>query len=165
MKKITAQTFSLVYQPVEDRMLLLINKDTADLSAFWITRRLYFSIIFEFDGYLDRLKMKEAASMENENTINVLSSGQNLPEAKKREKTVIPSDQTSPSMQTKLNAMVEKAPLLKSVSISMSVDKQHFNLQLKSEDIMVSSKMGRNDFYAFYRLMKKSMPLKEWGII
>ncbi len=166
MRKINILTLSLVYQPQEDRMLLLINKDTSDPYAFWITRRLYFSILFEFDGYLDRLQLKEQPEAEEEHTAKTLPPAQkSAAGTQMAEKTAQPSEKSSPAYTRLLNEAIGNASLLKTVSISMTPDKKHFNLRFKSKEAVAASRMGLKDFHAFYRLMKKSMPVKEWGIM
>jgi len=166
VKKITAFTLSFFYNAREDRMLLLINKDTPYPYAFWITRRLYFSILFELDGYLDRLQLKEQPEAEEEHTAKTLPPAQKSAAGTQiAEKTAQPSEKSSPAYNRLLNEAVGNASLLKTVSISMTPDKKHFNLRFKSKEAVAASRMGLKDFHAFYRLIKKSMPVKEWGIM
>ena len=169
MKKTIAKTLSLVYHPREDRMLLLLNKDTPHPTVFWITRRLYFSILFEFDGYLDSLGIKEEADrdrLQYANATNppVPDEDREDPESLPKEAAPAMPDKVS-SRQAKLDEAVAKAPLLEHFSISLQKERKQFVLHFRSKGSEGVSQMGQKDFIGFYTLMKRSFPKGEWGIV
>ena len=55
--KVQTKTLSLLYDPQEDRMKLIINKDDVDRIEFWVTRRFYFSLLFELETFLEKLQI------------------------------------------------------------------------------------------------------------
>jgi hypothetical protein len=167
MRTVNAKTLSLFYDAKEDRMLLMANKDMEVPVAYWITRRLYFSILFELDGYLDKLALKEtlnkaditvSTQKKTANSTNSTVGTERMEETESEKEKKI-------QQQKKIDASIAKAQLLQNVNVSMTGDKHFFVLRFRSSKIECVSKMNRKDFIAYYNLMKSSFPKNEWGII
>ena len=157
MQKVQVKTLSLLYHPKEDRMMLLINKDDIDAVSYWITRKFYFSMLFEFDNFLDTLDVRDRVpppkqsvikSEEQESAVSKMNDGVKVSNEKER----------SPDLQL-------PQTMLESVNINLMQDKSNMVFTFKKEDILAQTTMNQNDFIGFYDLMKRSFPKGEWGIM
>lgn len=156
MQKVHVKTLSFLYHAKEDRMILLINKDDVSRMTYWITRRFYFSMLFELDTYLDKL------GIENKTPVSQIS-------IKKNKVSTSQNNDTKSTISNNSNDIVssfdEPHCLLENVNLSSTLDKERFSLIFKAEDSLSESMMTQNDFINFYDLMKKSIPKNEWGIV
>ncbi len=155
MLKVQAKTLSLLYNAKEDRMILLVNKDDVDRTTYWITRRFYFSLLFEFDTYLDNLGIVDKTPVSY-----ALSSSKKVSVSKNTD-----TKNTISNKKNQTKDLLEPHALLENVNFGLTRDKQRFRLLFKAEKALSETVMTQNDFLGFYDLMKKSFPKGEWGII
>lgn len=155
MLKVHARTLSLIYHAKEDRMILLVNKDNVDRMNYWITRRFYFSLLFEFDTYLDNLGIEDKTSSKK----TTISPNQTDVSKNSHSKSSVPDkkDQSEDFIEQKI--------LLESVNFGFDNEKKSFKLLFKTEATLTETIMNKNDFLSFFELLKKSFPKGEWGII
>lgn len=144
MLKIQTKTLSLRYHPLEDRMKLIINKNEVDSIVFWITRRLYLSVLFELETYLESIEMNK-----------------NLPSRHKKDKDhkSIKEKELSPS-----NIEV-KNHLLSNIKLHIGEKRKRFFLSFHSESFECETIMTTDTFLDLYAMMKSTFPKNEWGLI
>ena len=140
--KVQTKTLSLMYDPQEDRMKLIINKDDVDRIEFWITRRFYFSLLFELETFLEKLQISipKPAQPKKQNK----SAQKNRPREESFE---------------------EPAYLLKNINIRYIKERKAFTFVFQSDKIEAESFFALDQFLNFYTLLKGSFPKGEWGII
>jgi len=160
MVKVQTKTLSLLYHAKEDRMILLINKDDVDRMTYWITRRFYFSMLFELDTYLENVGIdnksapvegmmsKTKTSIEKDSGAKRNASIANVPVNNKTDM---------------IDRFHEGHYLLETINLSSTADKQRFTLHFKTKTTLSETIMSKKDFINFYDLMKKSFPKGEWG--
>ena len=145
------RTLSLMYHPHEDRMLLVINKNEADTSEFWITRRFYLSLLFELETYLEKLHIDYPKTVHQSADCSAKVSKNKKDE--KEEGYAIPPK------------VLASIPQLNNVNVSYLKEKQHFTVLLQSSKNESKAIMNQTDFLHFYTILKRSFPRYEWGMI
>lgn len=140
--KVQTKTLSLMYDPQEDRMKLIINKDDVDRIEFWITRRFYFSLLFELETFLEQLQIT-------------------VPKPAQPKKQKINKKKSS-SFDIK---SIESAYLLKNINIRFIKEKKAFTFLFQSDKIEAESYFVLDQFLNFYNVLKGSFPKGEWGIM
>ncbi len=144
MKIIQAGSLSLSYSPKEDRMLLTINKNQKERIDFWITRRFYFSLLFELETFLEKLGIVpgEATQKKKEKTSDDKTSND-----------VLPAEQYITSS------------LLQDLDINFIRSSNSFLFRFRSKEIEAESHFHIEEFMHFYSMLKKGFPKSEWGFI
>ena len=142
-RRIQIKTFSLVYDPREDRMKLLLNKNGDAPVQFWITRRFYFSLLFELETYMEQLHIPYA------------DVGKHTQKKKKAVHETI----------SKHNAIV-LGGLLENVHIRpIKEERKKFKFLFQSKRVEAESLLDIEMFLKFYAMLKKSFPKREWGML
>lgn len=140
--KITTKTISLGYSAREDRMKLLINKNEKECIEFWITRRFYFSLLFELETFLEKLNIDPVRKTQ----------------AKKKK-----IEESSAVLLKKTSNTI--SILLENIHISFIKERKEFIFIFKSDLIETESVFAIPQFLHFYSILKSSFPKGEWGII
>jgi hypothetical protein len=163
MITIKTKRLSLLYSPVEDRMKLFINKGEKDQIDFWITRRFYFSLLFELDTMLENLeitplpvmakkeekhKAKEHGKSKKEIIPDALSANKSLKEEK----------------LSKTGSKIEEM-LLENVNIRFSKKKKVFIFLFQSGKTEAKSVLSQEQFLNFHDILKRTFPKREWGMM
>lgn len=141
--KIKAKTLSLLYNAREDRMKLIINKEEKERIEFWITRRFYFSLLFELETFLERLNITFTPMVQN----------------KKRE---TPQKTSQDTLAVKQNISIS---MLEDININFIKKSENFIFTFKSKETEAQTVFEKEEFLNFYTLLKGSFPKGEWGII
>lgn len=157
MLKVRTKTLSLLYYQREDRMKLIINKDEEERIEFWITRRFYFSLLFELEIFLEQLQIAPVKPIRNKQNTH------------KREVEKI-SPSTQKSKKEKLHIPLKKkendvSTLLENVNIHFVKESENFIFLFQSNTVEAESIFKREQFLNFYSVLKSSFPKGEWGII
>ena len=140
--KVQTKTLSLLYDGKEDRMKLIINMDDVDQIEFWITRRFYFSLLFELETFLEKLQIPIPKPVQSEKQNKSVQKNRPLEESPK-----------------------EPAYLLKNINISYIKERKAFTFLFQSDKIEAESFFALDQFLNFYTVLKGSFPKGEWGII
>lgn len=140
--RIETQTLSFNYSPVEDRMKLVINSDQEPVS-FWITRRLYLSIIFELETFFQNLNIDCTYTAEKK-----------MNETRKNNRTN--------KMIKDLNSSFY---LLEHIKLRYLKEKKIVLLTFQADDFQIKTFFGMSKFLEIYFALKRSFPKQEWGII
>lgn len=144
MQKIQTETLSLRYHPQEDRMKLVINKNGVNSIAFWITRRLYLSILFELDTYLENIGMEE----------KIPSKHKKVKEQEPIKEKELVSSNSEP-----------KSHLLNNIKLNIGEKRKRFFISFYSESLECETIMTTDTFLNFYAMVKSTFPKNEWGLI
>ena len=159
MLSITTKKLSLLYNIKEDRMKLIINKNEKDQIEFWITRRFYFSLLFELETFLERLNISIENPLQKKKQIE-------KKKLKKEEHKV----QTSQN-KNKISEPVSKihpdttSTLMENISIHFVKKSKSFIFLFQAESIEAKSIFSKEQFLDFYHILKNTFPKGEWGII
>ena len=145
-KKIRINTFSLRYDPKEDRMKLLLNKNGDTPIRFLITRRFYLSLLFELETYMEQLDIPYK-ELEN-----------NKQEKKKQEEKKV--DRKISKQYSNISST-----LLENLNIQFLKERNKFKFLFQSDTIEAESILGVEQFIQFYTVLKQSFPKGEWGMI
>ena len=158
MIKIKTKTLSLLYHPVEDRMKLVINKDQKDQIDFWITRRFYFSLLFELDTMLEGLQVTLPPFKKKNRAKESL---------KKDEKYHIKKQNSKSEMETlpKQKKVKREGMLLKNINIRFSKKRKEFIFLFQSDKAEAESILQQAQFLDFYHILKSTFPKGEWGMM
>ncbi len=143
MLRIKTKTLSLFYDPREDRMKLIINKDEEERMEFWITRRFYFSLLFELETFLEKLNFPSVPTVQN----------------KKKE---TPQKASGNVLEIKQNISIS---MLEDININFIKESENFVFTFKSKELEAQTVFEKEEFLNFYMLLKGSFPKGEWGII
>jgi hypothetical protein len=141
MTKVQTKNLSLRYHPKEDRMKLIINKESDDRIEFWITRRLCLSTLFRIDTYLE--------SIDIQLKDKPLKKEQPLPEEKD-----IPLSYTDTTCH-----------LLNNITFKLGKKKLRVLVSFFSDEFECETLLSVEDFLDFYKIMRSTFPKKEWGMI
>jgi len=165
MIKINTKTLSLQYDIVEDRMKLIINKDDVDTISFWITRRFYFSLLFELEVFMDKLSIpydslstkgityeKKQKPIRDMDKQNIPSTASQNSVSKHSDKTVV---YTSPT--------ISETTLLQNVNIKYIKQNNTFLLYFRTSSIEAQSTFNVKTLQDFYMMLKTTFPKIEWG--
>lgn len=144
MQKIQTKTLSLRYYPQEDRMKFIINKNEENSIVFWITRRLYLSILFELDTYLESIDMDKKIPSK-------YRKGKKQESGKEKE---LISSNAEP-----------KSHLLSNIKLNIGEKRKRFFISFYSESLECETIMTTDTFLNFYAMMKSTFPKNEWGLI
>lgn len=157
MIKVKTKTISLLYSAREDRMKLIINKDEADRIECWITRRFYFSLLFELETFLEQLHIFPEPPMQSEQKKNKKQANNNISTNQKnnfKEKEYL--------LEEKSNI---KNTLLQNINIRFIKEKKSFVFVFQSTGVEAQSILGIQGFLNLYNTFKNTFPKREWGII
>jgi hypothetical protein len=165
MITITAKTLSISYDIIEDRMKLTINKDDIDKVEFWITRRFYFSLLFELETLMDRLNI----SYQKVSNPNITYETKKRKQTSKEDKEKIQNfkkEQNNPPSTKELaynRVDIDKIYLLENVNIKYVRDKKNFILEFSTSYTNAQSIFTTKTLLDFYTMLKTSFPKIEWG--
>jgi len=144
MRTIQTKTLALRYHPKEDRMKLVLNQNKENAIEYWITRRLYLSLLFDLDTYL------ESIGMDKE-----------VPSTYKKDKEQKP---TNDKVHSSSSTEAEKY-LLTNIKLNIGEKRKRFFIVFYSDSIECETFITKDAFLNFYAMMKNTFPKKEWGII
>ena len=165
MNTLTITTISLVYNPIEDRMKLILNKDMNDEISLWITRRFYFSLLFELEALMDRLNI----SYQKVSNPNITYETKKRKQTSKEDKEKIQNskkEQNNPPSTKELaynRVDIDKIYLLENVNIKYVRDKKNFILGFSTSYTNAQSIFTTKTLLDFYTMLKRSFPKIEWG--
>ena len=143
MLRIKTKTLSLFYDPREDRMKLIINKNEEERMEFWITRRFYFSLLFELETFLEKLNFPSVPTVQNKKKETLQKTSGN-------------------ALEIKQNISIS---MLEDININFIKESENFVFTFKSKDLEAQTVFEKEEFLNFYTLLKGSFPKGEWGII
>jgi len=143
MKNIVVSTLSLTYNPIEDRMLLVLNKDGKERIDFLITRRFYLTLLFELETFLENRDMP--LSLDPQNTQPNTSNNHSTEDVHPKQRIT--------------------SSLLETVDINFINASNSFLLTFKSKQIEAQSHFEKQKFIYFYTMLKNKFPKNEWGMM
>jgi len=159
MLKVQIRTLSLLYDPREDRMKLVINKDKEEEIDFWITRRFYFSLLFELETMLEALHITP---------FPLNGDAQNSrPPSKKTQTDPLKSEQNKKMHRIDMPPAKsrQESSLLENINIRFSPKRKEFFFLFQSNEIEAQSILAQEQFLHFYNILKKTFPKGEWGLM
>jgi len=159
MIKVKTKTLSLLYHPGEDRMKLIVNKNEKDQIDFWITRRFYFSLLFELDTMLEELQIVPPPFRKKNSCTPLAGKNEKSSPVKNQNE----KEEIEKTLENKV--IKRKAILLENIDIKFSKKKKEFILLFHSGQTNAESVLKQDDFLRFYHILKGTFPKGEWGII
>lgn len=153
MKKLVeAEKFTAWYDAVEDRLRLVANIDKPEARVdFWITRRLFLTIITQLEEFIEPKGM----GIEIDDIDRLITKGSTSNESSKEQEDKDSKDKESKSI---------KPSLLKTLNLSWNKKSQKVSLNLISDDYEVEANLDRVAMTAFMRMLLMQAPSVEWGI-
>ncbi len=162
MIKVKTKTLSLLYHPIEDRMKLIINKEEDDRIEFWVTRRFYFSLLFELDTMLEGLQITPPPFRKK-------NEHEKLPKKDKKSKNATAVKKKSGEPKTadtaKPKELKREGALLENINIRFSQKSKEFVFLFKSDKVEAESVLKQEQFLDFYNILKSTFPKGEWGMM
>ena len=141
-RSIQVKTLSFQYNPVQDRIKMIVNLEEAEGCSFWITRRFYISLLFQMETFLQRHGLEQTVKAEHEST-------------------------TVSEDMAKRHRVVDKtdATLLQKVSFQYVAERKQCILRFGAVATEAVSVVNPENAYVLYRLLKEAYPKKEWGMV
>lgn len=147
MKKLVeAEKFTAWYDAVEDRLRLVVNIDKPEARVdFWITRRLFLTLITQLDEFI------EPKSLGEEDSIDKL--------IKKGDEATKSKDSNQDKSSEDINVS-----LLRTLNVSWNKKSKKVSLKLISDEYEVEANLDIVAMRAFMRMLLMQAPSVEWGI-
>ncbi len=148
---VEAEKFTAWYDAVEDRLRLAVNIDTPDARVdFWITRRLFLSIISQLEDFAD----PKSIGVDKDDIYKRITKG--VPSPKE--------NNNSDTISSKSTLKNTKVSLLRAMNISWNKKKGRVSLVLVSDDYEAESNLDTVSMTAFIKMLLIQAPTVEWGI-
>lgn len=148
MKKITAQTFTPIYDPVEDRLRLVVNyQDLEHRVDFMITRSFITNLIPSSEEFMETyyLSTDESKLLDNQKI--------NIDDDEKLYKT----------NTTNLELYRTKEELLLEVNFSFHKDTQQTIITFNSKNISARAVLNHETMKQTVDVIKSAIPYIKWG--
>ncbi len=158
---VEAEKFTAWYDAVEDRLRLAVNIDTPDARVdFWITRRLFLSIISQLEDFAD----PKSIGVDKDDVYKRIEKG--MPSPKVADEKNSNSDSVSSKNDDNSKDILKdtKVSLLRAMNISWNKKKGRVSLVLVSDDYEAESNLDTVSMTAFIKMLLIQAPTVEWGI-
>ena len=160
---VEAEKFTAWYDAVEDRLRVAVNMDRPEARVdFWITRRLFLSIITQLEDFID----PKGIGLEKRDIDKMIEKGSPSPqsvdtEKKAEEKSRKESEKENKESNTRKDTEVS---LLKTMNISWNKKSGKVSLNLISEEYEAEANLDTASMTALLRMLLMQAPAVEWGV-
>ena len=149
MKNITANTFTPLYDELEDRLRLVINyQDVQNRVDLMITRAFTLNLIPAAEEFIDK-HYKNAELVEDNVTINFEDSN---------------NQSVSKTDDVNLELLRTQEILLIEVNFAYDDNTKQTLLTFKSKDISTTALFDAHTIAQTFKVIKSSIPFIKWGI-
>ena len=149
MRTITANTFTSLYDNIEDRLRLVINyQDIENRVDFMITRAFAINLIPAAEEFIDNY-YKDEIYPENNLTVSSQDNTNNL---------------VSKTDNVNLEFLRTTEELLLELNFSFNKETKQTVLTFKSKNILVGSTFDAQTISQTFKIIKSSIPFIGWGI-
>ncbi len=157
MKKLVeAHKFTAWYDAVEDRLRLVANMDKPEARVdFWITRRLFLTIITQLDDFIEPKGM----GIERDDIDKLITKGSPSTDSSESD-----SEQKVDGDSADRGEEDNRVSLLRTLNISWDKKSKRVSLSLISDDYEVEANLDAVAMTAFMRMLVMQAPSVEWGI-
>ena len=152
---VEAQKFTAWYDAVEDRLRLVANMDKPEARVdFWITRRLFLTIITQLDDFIEPKGM----GIERDDIDKLITKGSPSTDSSESDsEQKVDGDSADRGGDNRVS-------LLRTLNISWDKKSKRVSLSLISDDYEVEANLDAVAMTAFMRMLVMQAPSVEWGI-
>jgi len=164
MHQIEGRTFTLWYDPAEDRLRMAVNIDSQSARKdLWITRRFLISLVSGAESYLSD---KISSTPPQEFSPPSESGGERVEGDVSEEESGYRREESSTRMEieTGVDAGMPDAELLRNFNLKWFPDHGRMLLSLRGDETEVVATLTPENVCSLLKLMLEKSPYMEWGI-
>ncbi len=159
---VEAEKFTAWYDAVEDRLRVAVNMDRPEARVdFWITRRLFLSIITQLEDFID----PKSIGLEKKDIDKMIEKGSPSPKSVDTDSEGDMSRKES-GKESRDNSIRKdtEASLLKTMNISWNRKSGKVSLNLISDEYEAEASLDTASMTALLRMLLMQAPAVEWGV-